>query len=84
MIKFVCSLKKKIKRHNTYDNVINNILYRFSLYHYSCHIFHLAYNEKFVSYLDKSNNFFYWNNNNPLYYRYADAIFNDYYFSKFY
>lgn len=29
MIKFVCSLKKKIKRHNTYDNVIYNILYRF-------------------------------------------------------
>ena len=43
-----------------------------------------AYNEKFISYMDKNNNFFYWNNNNPLYYRYADAIFNDYYFSKFY
>lgn len=53
-------------------------------YHYICHIFHLAYNEKFISYMDKNNNFFYWNNNNPLYYRYADAIFNDYYFSKFY
>ena len=57
---------------------------RFNVYHYSCHIFHLAYNEKFISYMDKNNNFFYWNNNNPLYYRYADAIFNDYYFSKFY
>ena len=60
------------------------------IYHkvYSGHdnyvIFHLAYNEKFISYMDKNNNFFYWNNNNPLYYRYADAIFNDYYFSKFY
>lgn len=72
------------KRHNTYDNVIFNILYRFNVYHYSCHIFHLAYNEKFISYMDKNNNFFYWNNNNPLYYRYADAIFNDYCFSKFY
>ena len=27
--------------------------------------------------MDKNNNFFYWNNNNPLYYRYADAIFQN-------